>query len=221
MRIVAKCRAAAATALVLGLTAPAAQATTTIFDAGVNVTHGSCLFNIACGDNYYAAQLFTLTNDSVINAASYVLFHTEAALPTIANWQFRAADGAGGSPGTLLASGHSSIPPTLTYVGANHGDLAYRQFFSFGDITLSSGSYYFALQVETTNFFNSLAMGGLSSGAYDCREGQCSPLYFRSIPSIAVGLYHEEAAPVPEPATYGMLLSGLSILGFAARRRKR
>jgi hypothetical protein len=27
-------------------------------------------------------------------------------------------------------------------------------------------------------------------------------------------------APVPEPATYGMLLGGLGLLGYMARRRK-
>jgi hypothetical protein len=28
------------------------------------------------------------------------------------------------------------------------------------------------------------------------------------------------AAPVPEPETYGMMLAGLGVLGFLARRRK-
>jgi hypothetical protein len=28
------------------------------------------------------------------------------------------------------------------------------------------------------------------------------------------------AAPVPEPETYGMMLGGLGLLGFLARRRK-
>jgi hypothetical protein len=31
---------------------------------------------------------------------------------------------------------------------------------------------------------------------------------------------HLTLAPVPEPATYGMMLGGLGVLGFLARRRK-
>ena len=34
------------------------------------------------------------------------------------------------------------------------------------------------------------------------------------------GVFNLNLAPVPEPETYGMLLAGLGILGFLARRRK-
>ena len=38
--------------------------------------------------------------------------------------------------------------------------------------------------------------------------------------AIYTGSYRSVTAPVPEPTTYGMLLGGLALLGFVARRRK-
>ena len=40
------------------------------------------------------------------------------------------------------------------------------------------------------------------------------------IDRYAPGVHWGVAAPVPEPETYAMLLAGLGLLGYAARRRK-
>lgn len=68
------------------------------------------------------------------------------------------------------------------------------------------------------NFGPRLALGGLSSlnGAGD---------YFIHIAGVATGSgsYNGNVSlvsPVPEPETYGMLLAGLGMIGFVARRRK-
>ncbi|MBA3697006.1 MAG: PEP-CTERM sorting domain-containing protein [Methylotenera sp.] len=68
------------------------------------------------------------------------------------------------------------------------------------------------------NFGPRLALGGLTSlnGAGE---------YFIHIAGIAsgAGTYNgtvSMVSPVPEPETYGMLLAGLGMIGFVARRRK-
>ena len=39
-------------------------------------------------------------------------------------------------------------------------------------------------------------------------------------PNLHVALYHYQLAPVPEPATYGMMLAGLLAMQAARRRRR-
>lgn len=53
----------------------------------------------------------------------------------------------------------------------------------------------------------------LSTGEQDTTD----PNYFER---YAWALRDGDVAPIPEPETYGMLLSGLGIIGFMARRRK-
>ena len=42
-----------------------------------------------------------------------------------------------------------------------------------------------------------------------------------NVPDYSYGLWTITAAPVPEPETYALMLAGLGLVGFAARRRKR
>ena len=68
------------------------------------------------------------------------------------------------------------------------------------------------------NFGPRLALGGLSSL-------NTAGEYFIHIAGISsgVGSYNGTislVSPVPEPETYGMLLAGLGMIGFVARRRK-
>lgn len=68
------------------------------------------------------------------------------------------------------------------------------------------------------NFGPRLALGGLTST-------NVAGEYFIHIAGTAsgAGTYNGTASlvsPVPEPETYGMLLAGLGMIGFVARRRK-
>jgi len=59
------------------------------------------------------------------------------------------------------------------------------------------------------------SMGPLSAGSYYL---QVSGTVLSANDASYAG--HLTLAPVPEPATYGMMLGGLGVLGFLARRRK-
>jgi len=215
---------AAAAALVLGMTSSAAYAGK-VFDAGKDITNANCAFNTVCGPNSgagddYAAQLFTLGNKTTILSASYVLINQGYDLPTEANWKILAADGVGGLPGAVLASGTSSLLAETAHLGDIFGMSADIQYFGFNGVTLASGSYYFAVQAVSPSQGNYLAAGTLDGGAAEFYQGNWQATY-QTFPSVAVALYNNVAmVPVPEPTTYAMLLGGLAMLGVAVRRRR-
>ena len=62
----------------------------------------------------------------------------------------------------------------------------------------------------------SLNYDNLSAGTYYLQVSG-------SVMSNAAGKYYADVAlaPVPEPETYGMMLAGLGVVGFMARRRKK
>lgn len=75
----------------------------------------------------------------------------------------------------------------------------------YGDLTLTS-----AAGIQSLSWAGSLAAGNYEvrvSGLSGLQNGQ----YVGTV----------SALPVPEPETYGMLLGGLALVGFAARRRAR
>jgi len=83
---------------------------------------------------------------------------------------------------------------------------------STGDLVPSSGTW-----LQTNNYdLWTLTGTNLSAGNYYLQVSgnltSDNPASFSG--SVAL------AAPVPEPETYGMMLAGLGVLGFLARRRK-
>lgn len=219
MNVTGKCSAAA---LVLAMASSGAQAAK-VFDAGVDLSNANCSFNTVCGPatdsaGSYAAQLFSLSAETTIKSASYVILNEGVDLPTAANWKILAADGVAGLPGTVVASGTSALLPYTRYLGWSVGYRADIQYFDLSGITLNSGSYYFAVQAEAPSFHNFLVQGGLSTGAAEYLNGQWYSSY-KDMGSVSISLY-DSVAVVPEPTTYAMLLGGLALLGVAARRRK-
>lgn len=112
-----------------------------------------------------------------------------------------------------LSSGGSIVADLYSYSGnpKNGLDITGFSLFSADGTLVSTGT-----QIETgkTDQWH-LATGALTgSGYYLQVEGK--------VLSQAAGAYSAAltVSPVPEPATYGMMLGGLALVGVMARRRK-
>jgi len=70
--------------------------------------------------------------------------------------------------------------------------------------------------IETVGFLNCLTGAcDFSEASFEVRGGQGGSFTFGSDGSLGFAL-----TPVPEPGTYALLLAGLGVVGFVARRRR-
>lgn len=128
--------------------------------------------------------------------------------------------------------------PNTTHTFANshaYADLG-RLYATAGPITDSVHEAAFQIAVweiayETQNVYDlsdgsAIFSGGsaATSGALTLASGWLSTLTNGAYPSIAVldSPEHQDMifAPVPEPETYSLLMAGLAVVAFVARRRK-
>jgi len=184
--------------------------------------NADCSFSTTCaaqagrGDDF-AAQEFTLTQARVITGGSF----TEVDLgtgPTDVNWGFILADGTGGLPGTILASGTDTIS-SVNALGSAFGANLNQEVFSLGTVALGPGTYYFAIQGVSPVFTTYLGFGQAASGAAETHDGGSTwASGYEGANSIAVQLTD---ASVPEPATWAMMLVGIGGIGAVMRRRDR
>lgn len=129
--------------------------------------------------------------------------------------------------GGFLAAGPSSgSPATLSFTGAGVDYISFLwgspDTYNLLTVTTTGG--------VTTNFSTaslafSVTNGDQSFSQYVQFSGtggsKITGLTFNNIPSInAFESANFSVTPVPEPETYALLLAGLGVVGFMARRRK-
>ena len=221
---------AGAAFVVLSLSAAAASANTVYSNPYDGSGNGDCSWSTTCaagvgrGDDF-AGQLFTLTSASVITRAAFELVPGfSAGAVTDVNWGFVLADGPGGLPGTIIASGTDTVS---SYGTGGNGSI--EGFFNVGPQALGPGTYYFVLQGVSAAFNEYLAQGVAGSGAVNTQDGgvtwtgggyPCLP-GGACEPSIAISLFDANNGTVPEPATWALMLVGVGGLGAALRRKQR
>jgi PEP-CTERM motif len=193
------------------------------FDFAAN--NGDCSFSTTCaaaalrGDDF-AAQEFTLTRTEIVTSASFSELDFSVS-PTDANWGFIMADGPGGLPGTILATGTNTISSSPSIgsgtIGGAPANVS-QNFFSVGTVALAPGTYYFAVQAVSPVFDTYLGQGVNNNGAAETHDGGVTwaPCY-EGICGVAVELF----GAVPEPATWAMMLVGVGFAGAALRHRGR
>lgn len=104
---------------------------------------------------------------------------------------------------TSLASQATSTLNGTQAILSGYGQTLYNDF----DLTITSSSSASAHREEIFLTFPDGEQGWIQGTALASINAQNVVLTF-------------QVAPVPEPATYGMLIGGLGMLGFAARRRR-
>ena len=202
-----------------GVPARAAIVYQNLPDLGVGES-GNCLFNSACAaasnaPQRYAAQEFVLSHSASISAIGFTAVLQGMDYATSANWMFLTADGVGGLPGTLIASGSGAA---LSHLDGSAGTL-FGTTVEYSFALLAGTPYYVALQEFSNDPDDYLLKGVATTGAANSLDGGASwSGGYVSNTSIAVTLYGELRA-VSEPGSLVLLATGL--LGLTWRRRLR
>jgi PEP-CTERM motif len=193
-------------AAVLALAACASASAGVVYENGTDGTFRS-------GNNPFTYQLvtqnFTLGSDAVVRSLTYDAFTRPGTLP-VNDVLVKFYANNGGVIGNELFSGHFGVA-NQKVIGGN-GYYSFTDFgVNLGDVSLAAGNYFLGLEVGPQQWDMHWSIAAPSNAGVSASDG--SGHYFR-LDDTAVGV-----AAVPEPETYAMMLAGLGLMGFVARRR--
>jgi hypothetical protein len=187
---------------------------------------------------YFNSNDSTIYNFGSPDTTNYgQVFNINAGGGILADWTFWANSGNAGNLNLVVASwdGTQAVGPALysssifSYAGG-----ASALAFTGIDASLEAGSYISYITVagiadpaSYLGISGSNSDGGLGGGFRFLNSEGIDPLALNSswnsyyIPNMAFSAnIVSPVAPVPEPETYAMLLVGLGLFGFMARRRE-
>ena len=205
-------------AAVLAASSVVAQAAWVYDNLDPAASTADCLFNTTCAAQFgfgheFAAQLFTLSSTVTMKRSRVLGLRSGGSTPSSVNYAFYAD--IGGLPAALRSS-----PVRQRSGGTLAGSFSYLETFSVSSIALGPGSYFFAVQIATSNFDDSLQEGLLASGAAETHDGGLTwALGYDN--GLVGGISVAVGTAAPEPSTWAMMLLGFAGLGFAGYRASR
>jgi hypothetical protein len=163
------------------------------------------LFGTAAGQIRMDDQIVSATlTVNVTSAGSGILFH-DMLLP----WNEATATWNSFGDGVQTDGVEASVLPFLT-IGANTGDANIEQ----GMLTLDFTDALRRMHNGSVPGYGWALMPFMPNGTNGIDFPSRDNAFIADRPLLTVDI-----APVPEPETYAMLLAGLGLIGFAARRR--
>jgi hypothetical protein len=195
--------ASAAAALALGV-AGAAHAAVLYTNGPIDGTVVGWTIN----DGLAVEDSFTLSSTSTITGVEFGAWVNQGDQPLTVDWGIET------SP-TFADQGTAALSTTFLDTNSQGFDV-YQADFSVPSVTLGPGTYWLALQNGVAQAGNLMFWdqnSGPSSAVDNSQDSFTSESF--SILGDSVG------ASVPEPATWAMLVLGVGMIGFAARRRSR